>query len=105
MNTNGGMEQSTFLHAASSPEMPPHHPHEMNGVKGHGSSAFTADLLGSCLVGECAGKQELKVKIKQNDHIAGPKVRLSFLVIWLGLFFTFVQFEWCDDVNLMRLSV
>nr|XP_054759186.1 autophagy-related protein 2 homolog B-like [Lytechinus pictus] len=86
LNTSGGMEQSTFLHAASSPEMPPQHPREMNGVKGLGSSAFTADLLGSCLVGECAGKQELKVKIKQNDHIAGPKADLDVYLASVNFF-------------------
>ncbi|XP_071501504.1 autophagy-related protein 2 homolog B-like [Diadema antillarum] len=80
------MEQSTFLNAASSPEMPPQHHRVMDALNDPRSTNSPADLLGSCLVGECAGKQELKVTVKQNEHVAGPKAEVDIHLASINFF-------------------
>lgn len=70
---------NAFDKMASSPDMPPQHDH--HEVEGKKSARVLKDdgqeLLASCIIGECSGKQEIKLKIKQNEQISGPKVRSS----------------------------
>ena len=71
----GGMSDA-FPSLAHSPEMPPQHNMIDRGMSqqdcGGGQAGW--DLLDTCIIGECAGKQEVKVKVKQHEHVAGPKV-------------------------------
>ena len=65
---------NTFEAMASSPEMPPQH-HEVGPkVSTKTLTDERQELLESCIIGECTGKQEIKLKIKQNEQISGPKV-------------------------------
>ena len=65
---------NAFDAMASSPDMPPQH-HEVGPKRSRKLSAREKqELLESCVIGECTGKQEIKLKIKQNEQISGPKV-------------------------------
>ncbi|XP_071797968.1 autophagy-related protein 2 homolog A-like isoform X2 [Asterias amurensis] len=83
----GGMSDA-FPSLAHSPEMPPQHNMIDRGMSqeecGGGQAGW--DLLDTCIIGECAGKQEVKVKVKQHEHVAGPKAEVETYLGSINLF-------------------
>ncbi|XP_038074084.1 autophagy-related protein 2 homolog A-like [Patiria miniata] len=84
-----GTTPDAFPSLAHSPEMPPQHTRidRGGGEEGEGGGGRTSmELLGSCIVGECAGKQDVRVKVKQQEHIAGPKAEVETYLGSINLF-------------------
>ncbi|XP_071962999.1 autophagy-related protein 2 homolog A-like isoform X2 [Antedon mediterranea] len=65
-----------FKSLATSPPMPPQHQQIHRGITVKQPKRAKL-MLESALIGSCTGKQELKIKIKQNEALSGPKAEVD----------------------------
>ncbi|XP_033110504.1 autophagy-related protein 2 homolog A-like [Anneissia japonica] len=86
-----------FESLAYSPPMPPQHQQMERGIS---AKPPTQDkpMLESAVIGSCTGKQELKIKIKQNEALSGPKAEVECFLGSMNWFFSPKQINFLTEL-------